>query len=589
MNQVLPKKTSLHFLYENKIGRIFFNEESRSIWTGCKKPYKAGVVSLAAKDPMPIPDKDNVVDLELRSTYINSIPRCKNYRGLLLQGYLISPKFLRELPQFEVRPDDVFVCSYPRSGTTWMEEIVSCITTNFDSKFMKKKVHDRVIHLEVGRTFNQGRHLRGLKSPRLLSTHLPLSHCPDQLKDLKCKVIYVARNPKDQAVSYFYFHSTAKYLGRKKWDWNTFLDLYTTGQLVYGSWFQHVRDWYLLSRERPDRVLFVTYEELQVNLEAMLIRIADFLQIQLESETAEKIARHCRFSQMKKNPAVNREEIPVTDLFVPSEFMRKGIIGDWKNHFTSVQSQLFDQFYTKEMSGLGLKFAYDAEQALAMIGNRVTTASSSPAPTSETLHKGQSEASIMSASTELMIEQSDQKPITVTYRKSRPTVKPLPSAAMLAAIDDRSSRESERVMTHSFLDEVQEAQRIHEDANQDRETNQSKDSQQENENPVQHHDAPPNTSIPDVGVISAVTTDAVVNGKDESSTSSESNSRSPSTRSRSVKSEAMDYKTDKASYAVVTGGRLKCSSQPNPPDKRSSPSLTFERMFPISYEANADA
>jgi hypothetical protein len=421
-SQVLPKTTSLHFLYENRLGRLLFNEEGRSIWTGCKKPYKEGVISLAEQEPDL--DKD-----ELRAAYVRSIPRCKNYRGLLLHGYLISPKFMREMPHFPVRPDDLFICSYPRSGTTWMEEILSCVTTNFDKKFMSKKVHDRVAHLEAGRTFGQARYLKNLKSPRLLGTHLPLSHCPDQLKDLHCKIIYVARNPKDQAVSYYYFHSTAKYLGKKKWDWDTFLQLYLAGHLVYGSWYDHVRDWYLLARERPDKVLFVTYEELQVNLGSMLFRIADFVGIQLEAETVDQIVRHCGFSHMKKNPAVNREDVPVTDLFVPTEFMRKGIIGDWKNHFSETQSQAFDRKFEQEMDTLPLRFAYNTKQAVELINRSVVTGPAAAAtitggPSSRPAAPGTSEASLLSSSTELMIEQTDQRPLSapsgsVVYRKSR--------------------------------------------------------------------------------------------------------------------------------------------------------------------------
>src|SRR5688572_26319605 len=115
-----PKTTSIHFLYDNPIGRLFLNEEGRSIWNGCRNPYKKGVISPAEDD----------ADLDsdpLRASYVRSIPMCKLYKGLLLQGYLISPKFMRSLSSFHIRPDDLFICSYPRSGTTWTEEIVSCI------------------------------------------------------------------------------------------------------------------------------------------------------------------------------------------------------------------------------------------------------------------------------------------------------------------------------------------------------------------------------------------------------------------------------------------------------------------------------
>ena len=250
-------KTSIEFLYENPIGKFLMNEEFHGVWTGCRSPFKKDIISLAAEDP----DLDSN---PLRASYIHSIPRCKLYKGLLLQGYLISPKFMRNLSSFNIRSDDLFICSYPRSGTTWTEEIVSCVVSKFDENFMKKPVHDRVPHLEAGRTYGQQNYLDGLKSPRLLGTHLPLTHCPDQLRKLQCKIIYVARNPKDQAVSYFHFHRTAKYLGCKEWKWEEFLQLFLQGSLVYGSWFDHVKDWYTLSQQHPDKILFITYEELQV-------------------------------------------------------------------------------------------------------------------------------------------------------------------------------------------------------------------------------------------------------------------------------------------------------------------------------------
>ena len=44
-----------------------------------------------------------------------------------------------------------------------------------------------------------------MKGRRVIKTHLPLQLLPPDLKD-KCKVIYVSRNPKDTAVSLFYYY-----------------------------------------------------------------------------------------------------------------------------------------------------------------------------------------------------------------------------------------------------------------------------------------------------------------------------------------------------------------------------------------------
>ena len=45
----------------------------------------------------------------------------------------------------------------------------------------------------------------------------------------------------------------------------------------------------------------------------------------------------------------------------PSEppFMRKGVVGDWKNHFTEEQSAMFDALYSEKMKGSGLDFDFE--------------------------------------------------------------------------------------------------------------------------------------------------------------------------------------------------------------------------------------
>lgn len=188
------KTTTISFLYDNPIGKYLMNEESsHSFWNGCRDPFQKGIITLATRDEDLI--NSDSMD-ELLHKYIMSIPRCKLLKGtLLLQGYMVSPRFMKSLDTFEVRSDDIFIASYPRSGTTWTEEVVSAIVSKFDPKFMSKQVHDRVVHLEVGRPFGQKSHLKSLKSPRLLGTHLPVKYCPLQLQQLKCKVSFCCLCP----------------------------------------------------------------------------------------------------------------------------------------------------------------------------------------------------------------------------------------------------------------------------------------------------------------------------------------------------------------------------------------------------------
>jgi hypothetical protein len=62
---------------------------------------------------------------------------------------------------------------------------------------------------------------------------------------------------------------------------------------------------------------------------------------------------------MKENPMANRDSNYLFDTKI-CKFMRKGVIGDWKNYFTLAQNQLFDETYEEKMTDTGLTFEFEA-------------------------------------------------------------------------------------------------------------------------------------------------------------------------------------------------------------------------------------
>ncbi|XP_022245700.1 sulfotransferase family cytosolic 1B member 1-like isoform X2 [Limulus polyphemus] len=349
----LEAMLSVKFLYNTPLSSLINATRSKT------KTEKENQVISAEK--YPLLDNDPV-----KAAYVRCIPKAQFYKDVLLQGYFVPPYILQGLEEFEVRPDDIFIITYPKSGTTWTEEIVSLIFNDGDTKKVQNKLlFYRVHHLEVGRPIGHFRYLRKVKSPRLMATHLPLNCIPRQLRQSRCKIIYVVRNPKDNAVSYYHHHRMSTFLGNYKGPWDEFLTLFLKGHLVYGSWFDHVLTYWKFHLDHPDKVLFISYEELKIDLEKMVERIANFLDHPLPAETIKTIASHCSFDQMKNNNMVNREQLPVTDFFdmSQSKFMRKGIIGDWKNYFTDDQNQEFETVYKEKMAGSGLDFVFEPEEA----------------------------------------------------------------------------------------------------------------------------------------------------------------------------------------------------------------------------------
>ena len=82
----------------------------------------------------------------------------------------------------------------------------------------------------------------------------------------------------------------------------------------------------------------------------------------LDDEMIDKITRQSTFDSMKDNPLATYDSLPEVQKILASDstpFIRKGVIGDWKNHFSAEQSARFDAEYTKRMSGAGLVFDFE--------------------------------------------------------------------------------------------------------------------------------------------------------------------------------------------------------------------------------------
>lgn len=340
--------------------KLLYNSPLSTLVKGWRKVRKKeDQVRPASEDPSLETDP-------LKKEYVECIPEAQTFRGVLLQGYLVPSNILERMDDLEIRDDDVFIITYPKSGTTWTEEIVSLIYQGGDVRKVERELLVyRVHHLEVGRPFGHLRFLRKLKSPRLMATHLSLPLIPKKLREANCKIIYVMRNPKDTAVSYYHHHKMSTFLGNISMTWDKFLEHFMAGHVVYGSWFDHVLPYWEFCKQHPNNVFFLTYEELKMDLRGMVLRLSEFLDRPLTPEAVDAIVHHCTFDSMKTNKMVNREVLPISDLFdmTKSKFMRKGIIGDWKNYFTEAQSEAFNRLCESRMSQSDLQLVFEPSDA----------------------------------------------------------------------------------------------------------------------------------------------------------------------------------------------------------------------------------
>ena len=86
--------------------------------------------------------------------------------------------------------------------------------------------------------------MQAIPSPRHLMSHMSYDMVPGgPPAQSPAKYIYVARNPKDVAVSMYYFTKSIKVFNYDG-DWNDFFEKFYQGEVVYNSWFDHVLSWW---------------------------------------------------------------------------------------------------------------------------------------------------------------------------------------------------------------------------------------------------------------------------------------------------------------------------------------------------------
>ncbi|TKS90194.1 Sulfotransferase family cytosolic 2B member 1 [Collichthys lucidus] len=280
----------------------------------------------------------------------------KVYKGVYMPANLYTPQSLKYYEEFSFRPDDIIIATYPKSGTTWMQEIVPLIMSGGDPASVETLPNwRRVPWMEVDNTCKLN--LEQRPSPRILSTHFQYAMMPPSFSEIKPKVIYVMRNPKDVFTSSFHFYGMTSFLVNPG-PQSEFLHKFLGGKVMFGSWFDHVKSW--LNAEDKDRIMYISYEEMIMDLKDSVARIAQFLEKPLDTEVMEKIADRCLFKNMKQNKMSNYSTVPREFMDqTKSEFLRKGIAGDWKTQLTVAEAEYFDAVYKDKMKDVKYKFAWD--------------------------------------------------------------------------------------------------------------------------------------------------------------------------------------------------------------------------------------
>ena len=84
-----------------------------------------------------------------------------------------------------------------------------------------------------------------------------------------------------------------------------------------------------------------------------ILQVADHLNKKLSDDLLQKIVERTSFKFMKSHPMLNYSTFPFININ-DSPFIRKGIIGDWKNYFSEEQRKYVDNLIKSRFEPEGL-------------------------------------------------------------------------------------------------------------------------------------------------------------------------------------------------------------------------------------------
>ncbi len=217
----------------------------------------------------------------------------------------------------------ILLAGYPKSGNTWLGYMLSYLLNaeyiepyNYLAGIMYSK-DERILALTGG-------NLRGREKTeynQVIKTH-QIPHKSGNFVNfpaLPDKVILIVRDPRDVAVSYYFYQKLFKENSRTG-----------IGTLKHVSFFNTLTRWGKYHKSFVDNGIFIIkYENLITCCHVTLSAVLDYLGVHLNYELIEDTINQFKIKKMKGNDTFS------------SKFFRKGISGDYKNYFSKIDYYLY--------------------------------------------------------------------------------------------------------------------------------------------------------------------------------------------------------------------------------------------------------
>ena len=256
-----------------------------------------------------------------------------------IQAYSVGRKLT-------VFPDDIFLVSYPKSGSTWMRFLISNLLypdTTITFANIQQLIPD--IYLSSNRELLQ------VPRPRILKSH---EYFDPRYK----KIIFIVRDPRDVILS-GYFHFLKYGLINEATSLEQFSDGFLSNRYHFvgesnplGSWSENTGSW-LGARKDDINFLLLRYEDFQTDPINQLKKIAHFISFECLDSEINNAINNSSSKRMRKLEQTQKYVWPNKYTKKNIAFVRAAISGEGKAQLPSSVLAQVEFMWGTTMKDLG--------------------------------------------------------------------------------------------------------------------------------------------------------------------------------------------------------------------------------------------
>ena len=239
--------------------------------------------------------------------------------------------------------DDTFIVSYPRSGNTWTRFLVANLVYP-EQPVTFANIERLIPDCEA----MSSRYVKRVPHPRIIKSH-------EYFDPRYRKVIYIVRDPRDVALSYYDFSRKYRHI-EDSHPLTSFVSDFVAGRLSsfdWGTWGENVASWFYTRNGRPE-FLLLRYEDMLSDTQSELAKVARFLNIEPATDRLVGVVERSSADRMRKLEASQGEQwVATKNKRSDIPFVRTASSGLWKEKLPAASIAEIESAWGPLMRELG--------------------------------------------------------------------------------------------------------------------------------------------------------------------------------------------------------------------------------------------